>query len=149
MTAGLRLDEALRGFLAEHGTKRLAREDLWRLVGGALRLRLIAHSLAGLPHPVDDPDPARTALDSQAQRLACWYDNLAAHVGRPGRGGPPPLAAPVLASPVDAATWDVPAHHLSCTLWVDQHLQFLGGHTAELVAPAAQVTEQWRTPWWR
>jgi uncharacterized membrane protein YccC len=149
VTAGLRLDEALRGFLAEQGTKRLAKEDLWRLVGGALRLRLIAHSLAGLPHPVDDPDPARTALDSQAQRLACWYDRLAAHVGRPGPDRPPPLEAPLLASPVDGAAWDVPAHHLSCTLWVDEHLQCLGVHMAELVAPAAQVTEQWRTPWWR
>lgn len=149
VTAGLRLDEALRGFLAEHGTKRLAKEDLWRLVGGALRLRLIAHSLAGLPHPVDDPDPARTALDSQAQQLACWYDRLAAHVGRPGRGEPPPLEAPVLTSPVDGPAWDMPAHHLSCTLWVDEHLQSLGVHMAELVAPAAQVTEQWRTPWWR
>lgn len=147
VTAGLRLDEALRGFLAEHGTKRLAKEDLWRLVGGALRL--IAHSLAGLPHPVDDPDPARIALDSQAQQLACWYDSLSAHVGRPARDEPPPLAVPALASPVDGAAWDVPAQHLSCTLWVDEHLQSLGMHMAELVAPAAQVTEQWRTPWWR
>jgi len=69
VTAGLRLDEALRGFLAEHGTKRLAKEDLWRLVGGALRPRLIAHSLAGLHHPGDDPYQARPALDSPAHAL--------------------------------------------------------------------------------
>ncbi|WP_227834047.1 FUSC family protein [Nocardia macrotermitis] len=54
-TADLRLDEAVRGYLAERGTKRMPREDLWRLVNGTTRLRLTARSLAGLP-------PRRTGL---------------------------------------------------------------------------------------
>ena len=41
-TAGVRLDEGLRGFLSEQGSKRIAKQDLWRLVGGSLRLRLTA-----------------------------------------------------------------------------------------------------------
>ncbi|HEX3732554.1 MAG TPA: FUSC family protein, partial [Mycobacteriales bacterium] len=116
VTAGLRLDDAVRGFLAEQGTKRMAKEDLWRLAGGALRLRLIAHSLAGLPHPVEDPDPTRAALGAQAEQLACWYSRLAAHVGRPGDGEPARLESPRLPSPVNGAAQDGPAHHLSCAL---------------------------------
>src|SRR5580704_3320495 len=42
VTAGIRLDEALRGFLAEQGAKRLSKEDLWMLVMATMRLRLTA-----------------------------------------------------------------------------------------------------------
>ena len=48
-TAGVRLDEGLRGFLSEQGSKRIAKQDLWRLVGGSLRLRLTAHAVAEMP----------------------------------------------------------------------------------------------------
>ena len=51
VTAGIRLDEALRGFLAEQGTKRVSKEDLWMLVMASMRLRLTAYSLAGLQAP--------------------------------------------------------------------------------------------------
>jgi uncharacterized membrane protein YccC len=40
ITAGLRLDDALRGFLAEQGAKRMPKEDIWRLVSGTLRAAL-------------------------------------------------------------------------------------------------------------
>jgi hypothetical protein len=48
VTAGIRLDEALRGFLAEQGAKRLSKEDLWMLVVATMQLRLTATSLASL-----------------------------------------------------------------------------------------------------
>ncbi len=48
VTASIRLDEALRGFLAEQGSKRLSKEELWMLVMAAMRLRLTAFSLAGM-----------------------------------------------------------------------------------------------------
>jgi uncharacterized membrane protein YccC len=51
VTAGIRLDEALRGFLAEQGAKRVSKEDLWMLVMASMRLRLTAYSLAGLQAP--------------------------------------------------------------------------------------------------
>ncbi len=149
VTAGLRLDEALRGFLAERGTKRMAKEDLWRLVGGAMRLRLIAHSLAGLPHPVEDPDPTRKVLGTQAATLAGWYDHLATQVGPPSHGEAVRLEIPALPSPLDGTARDTTSQHLSCTLWVDEHIQNLGAHLTELVGPAGQVREQWGTPWWR
>src|SRR5215470_1425891 len=49
VTASSRVDEALRAFLAEQGTKRLANEDLWSLVMASTRLRLTAYSVASLP----------------------------------------------------------------------------------------------------
>src|SRR6202008_2277577 len=52
VTAGIRLDEALRGFLAEQGAKHLSKPDLWMLVMATMRLRLTAYSLAGMQEPV-------------------------------------------------------------------------------------------------
>jgi len=51
VSAGIRLDDALRGFLAEQGSKRAAKEDLWALVTAVTRLRLTASTLAGLRQP--------------------------------------------------------------------------------------------------
>ncbi|WP_216898907.1 FUSC family protein, partial [Nocardia alni] len=76
LTADMRLDEAIRGYLAERGTKRMPREHLWRLVTGTTRLRLTAQSLAGLPHPDAEPDPVSQALHAQSAQLALWFDEL-------------------------------------------------------------------------
>jgi uncharacterized membrane protein YccC len=59
VTAGIRLDDALRLFLAENGTKRVPKEDLWRLVMATMRLRLTAHSLAVLPARTRHDGPPR------------------------------------------------------------------------------------------
>jgi hypothetical protein len=48
VTAGIRLDEALRVYLVEQGAKRLSKEDLWTLVVATMQLRLTATSLSGL-----------------------------------------------------------------------------------------------------
>jgi uncharacterized membrane protein YccC len=48
VTAGIRLDDALRGFLAEQGSKRVSKQDLWSLVMATMRVRLTAFSMAGL-----------------------------------------------------------------------------------------------------
>jgi uncharacterized membrane protein YccC len=50
VAAATRLDDALRGFLAEQGSKRLKKEDLWTLVSATTQLRLTATTLAGLRH---------------------------------------------------------------------------------------------------
>ena len=55
----IRLDEALRGFLAEQGAKHLSKPDLWMLVMATMRLRLTAYSLAGLQAPGARPAPQR------------------------------------------------------------------------------------------
>jgi uncharacterized membrane protein YccC len=89
-TAGIRLDEALRGFLAEQGAKKLSKEDMWMLVMATMRLRLTAYSLAGL----EAPDAAkhrshrgtayaRSALSQATADLTDFYERVAMLVGRP------------------------------------------------------------------
>ena len=67
VSAGIRLDDAVRGFLTEQGSKRVSKEDLWTLVNSATRLRLTAHSLAGLrpAMPVPSTDPAVGVVPGQ------------------------------------------------------------------------------------
>ena len=90
VTAAIRLDEALRGFLAEQGAKHLSKPDLWMLVTATMRLRLTAYSLAGL----QAPGPARVhrhrgmtdvrrLLSEAAAELAAFYERVAVLVGRP------------------------------------------------------------------
>jgi uncharacterized membrane protein YccC len=93
VTAGIRLDEALRGFLAEQGSKRVSKEELWMLVMASMRLRLTAYSLAGLQPPEhlrqrNHPglSYARTALASAAADLTGFYERVAVLVGRPVAG---------------------------------------------------------------
>ena len=89
VTAGIRLDEALRGFLAEQGAKRLSKEDLWTLVTATMQLRLTSTSLASLQalEPVRYHHPgiahARAALENDTAGLAGFYERVAALVGRP------------------------------------------------------------------
>jgi hypothetical protein len=90
VTAGIRLDEALRGFLAEQGTKRLSKADLWMLVMATMRLRLTAYSLAGLQGPMHPPHHtypgivfAKKVLTEATTELAAFYERIAVLVGRP------------------------------------------------------------------
>jgi len=92
-TAGIRLDEALRGFLAEQGAKRVSKEDLWMLVMASMRLRLTAYSLAGMeaPEHLRQHDHrrlgyARSTLTSATADLTDFYERVAALVGRPVAG---------------------------------------------------------------
>jgi Fusaric acid resistance protein-like len=145
--AGLRLEEALRGFIAEQGTKHVPKEQLWRLVGGSLRLRLTAHAVATLPPDRGyDPAVAEAVLGRRTDALDEFYERLAAQVGRPHRGGNGvvPLAPPEFdGEPVEnhAVTRQ--------SVWLCEHLDHLTEHLHELVAPAAAVAEVRRRPWWR
>ncbi len=93
VTAGIRLDEALRGFLAEQGAKRVSKEDLWMLVMASMRLRLTAYSLAGLQPPEHLRQHkhramayARTALAHATADLTGFYERVAVLVGKPMPG---------------------------------------------------------------
>src|SRR5689334_14700999 len=93
VTAGIRLDEALRGFLAEQGAKRVSKEDLWMLVMASTRLRLTAYSLAGMrapehlrQHKRRSTAYARSALAQATADLAGFYERVAVLVGRPMAG---------------------------------------------------------------
>jgi len=116
VTAALRLDDALRGFLAEQGAKRVSKEDLWSLVTATQQLRLTAHTLAGLrdvPDAVMGPvtclplegsesytgTPACVSLQMAAAGLADFYGRIADEVAYHGRDAPTPVPAPVITGP--------------------------------------------------
>ncbi|MGZ4247561.1 MAG: FUSC family protein, partial [Solirubrobacteraceae bacterium] len=128
VTAGVRLDDALRGLLAEQGSKRIRKEDLWRLVGGSLRLRLTAHAVAGLPRVEGHATGASpTVLNERTAMLQAWYDNLAAQVDRPRGQAIATLTPPEF------------AHRRKATspraVWLCEHLDHLADHLGELVVP--------------
>jgi uncharacterized membrane protein YccC len=169
--ASLRLDDAVRGLLAEQGSKRLSKEDLWTLVMATTRLRLTAQSLAGLRQadtvPGAPPDtaclplagseeyagaPACVALRSEATGLAGFYGQVADEVGHTRRSGPlTPVPAPPVMGPAvprsGAAAEDEAVHpHL---LWVQEHLHHLSQAAQMVIEPALHVAEIRRRPWWR
>jgi uncharacterized membrane protein YccC len=147
IAAGVRLDDAMRGFLAEQGAKRVPKQQLWRLVAGTMRARLTAHSLAGLPNPDVGPDRVRLMLSEQAGQLAAWYDHLASRLDRTDHGTVPVLSPPEFRDPL--LMEGVTVGDLSCALWVSEHLKHLTPRLSELVEPATVVAAQRHQPWWR
>jgi uncharacterized membrane protein YccC len=161
ITAGSRLDEALRAYLAEQGTKRLTNDEVWGLVMATTRLRLTAYAVASLPangngsheHNGAGTDPDLVAFRRQTADLAGFYEHLAVQVGPPGRQ-PPPLAA--LAAPDGpdypkgvACAGNTPAHYRPDMLWVGEHLYHLAQRGQAITGPAAKVAEMRQLPWWR
>ena len=150
VTAGLRLDEALRGFLTEQGTKRLRKEDLWRMVGAAMRLRLTAHSLAKLHDEEQDADPTRRVIEEHAERLAGWYQELARLLARPvDRASRDRRPRELDGLAAYAHTVSAPSAKQPRQVWVALHLDHLREHLPELVGPAAEIVALRRRPWWR
>jgi hypothetical protein len=119
-SAGLRLQDAIRGFLTEQGSKKLSKEDLWTLVNASTRLRLSAYTLAGLRTADLEPGvpavagaaclpltgseeyagaPACVRLRSVAENLAGFYGAVAEEVSRPGHGELAPVPAPAMTGP--------------------------------------------------
>ncbi len=159
VTAGIRLDDALRGYLAEQGTKRGSKQDLWSLVMATMRLRLTAYSVASLrglgpdgnapqyPDGSGAGDRSLAVLQQQTADLATFYNGIAAEVGAPHRNMPTlPVAVPDLA----ADGWSPAAPvRLPRALWVREHLRHLGVHAEEITSPAERLARQRRSPWWR
>ena len=164
ISAGIRLDDALRGYLAEQGTKQLSKQDLWYLVMATMRLRLTANSLAAL-RPAGTPGAARPgqngrgdpALDELAQLttdLTGFYERVATEVGPPHRDDEPvSLAVPALPGldgpdgQGDGET--TPARQRLHALWVREHLYHLGSHAPGIIEPAERLARLRRSPWWR
>jgi uncharacterized membrane protein YccC len=163
--AGARLDEALRAYLGEQGTKRLNTEDLWTLVMGTTRLRLTAYAVASLPANGNgngtsgrdqagaDADPELAAFRQQAADLVGFYERLAAQVGPPGHAPPPPTALPApdgAAYPEGVAcARTTPPHYRPEMLWVGEHLYHLAQRGQAIAEPAAKVAKARQLPWWR
>jgi uncharacterized membrane protein YccC len=144
-TAALRLEDALRGFLADQGSKRISKQQLWRLVGGSLRLRLTAYAVSRLP-----PDPAavgdaREALEKRTEILVAFYARLAELLGAPAqpaivRLDPPRFGADTIVHASSGSHYGV---------WLCEHLDHLADHLGELLEPALRIAQLRRVPWWR
>jgi uncharacterized membrane protein YccC len=145
LDAGLRLDDALRGFLAEQGAKHMEKQELWRLVGGSMRLRLTANAVAGMPHDAAGVEPARAALRGRTQTLTSWFEHLASLVDKPREWDVVAPGAPRFA-PEDKVDDRSGSPY---GVWLCEHLDHLAEHLEDLVRPAVRVAEIRRRPWWR
>jgi uncharacterized membrane protein YccC len=146
VTAGVRLDDALRGFVAEQGTKHMVKDELWHLVGGSLRLRLTGHAVAMLrparPRQLGDMEEV---LARRAEVLASWYERLADQLDRP-RGHPVASLEPPTFDDGDDIRRLAGSQR---SIWLCEYLSHLSEHLGELVEPAAHMAEVRRRPWWR
>jgi len=160
ISAGSRLDDAVRGYLNEQGAKRMAKADLWLLVMAAQRIRLTAHSLSSLPvrhesarHPQPGNRPAGVALEPEYAGLASFYEQIAGQVQDPHAGPATlteiPLPASVLSLAAEPEKGNGLASYDPETLWVQMHLEQLGSHAAGLSGPAAKLARLRRAAWWR
>jgi hypothetical protein len=162
VNASARLDEALRAYLAEQGTKRLGNEDLWSLIMGTTWLRLTAYAVASLPasgngsgnheqaRAAADPDLA--AFRRQTADLAGFYEHLAVQVGPPGHAPPPQVLPPPEGPDYPkgvACAGNTPPHYRPDMLWVGEHLYHLAQRGQAITVPAAKVAELRQLRWWR
>jgi len=145
VSAGARLDDALRGFLTERGSKRIEKEQLWRLVGGSLRLRLTAHAVAALPRDPIALAAARQALERRTKILTDWYGRLATLVDRPS-GQPVTVLQPPRFGADTVVTATSGSHY---GVWLCEHLDHLAEHLGEMIEPASRLAELRRAPWWK
>jgi uncharacterized membrane protein YccC len=156
LATAARLDDGVRGYLTEQGSKRLTKSDLWTLVMASTRLRLTAYSMASLParpaariHPSGVP----AGLSRQLAGLSAFYGQLAAVVGKPARREAlPQVTAELPQSGIRAAARPPrggEAADDSDVLWVGQHLDHLESHAAAITGPAERLAGVRRRPWWR
>ena len=130
--AGSRLDDAMRALMAEQGSKKVPKDQVWRLVGGTRRLRLTALSLTATARP-GTPPPASQSLVEESVRLAGVCDDLAGRLSRTSSTVAQELAT--LPAPVGAPPHD----HNSYALWVREHLVHAQRDLATMVEPATMV----------
>ena len=140
--AGNRLDDALRGLLSEQGTKRVPKDDLWRLEGAALRLRLVAYALAREVSPQRSRGEGPRTVMAESVRLAGEYDALAARLGHT-----PDTVAEELAG-LDLGASDHAAEE-GQLVWIRLHLDHLADDLEEIAQPARSLAERVDSPWWR
>jgi len=170
VSAGIRLDDAVRGFLTEQGSKKLGKEDLWAMVNAATRLRLTANTLAALrpATPVASADPAVrvvpgsaclplagsdeyagapacTGLRLEAGALAGFYGAIAQEIGRPTLGPtwvePPLVLAPAMPRKEPASAAGAPAGAPAGPELPHPHLLWVQEHLHHLSKDAQSVSE--------
>lgn len=163
--AGVRLDDALRQYLAEKGAKLVPLESVAALANGATRLRLAGSAIAALRHEapdgtvVPDGDDRLNApvavLNRRADSLSSWYAKLAD--GFVDRHGPPlpeldgdeQSFLEVVLPAIEKCGDRDRAARAERLLWSGQYLGDVNRQRAELLEPARQVRAAQTNPWWR
>ena len=152
LTADSRLDESVRGYLAQQGTKQVERGELWRLIGGTLRLRLTAQVVTRLPEACAGNDPDGLGpIRARTEALVGWYEQLALQVGRPTHASWKLLEQeiePLVKVDLDRSATAERGRTRSA-VWLGELLEHLIEHLEDLVAPAMHVAASRRRPWWR
>jgi uncharacterized membrane protein YccC len=165
MAAGDRLDEALRQYLAERGTKSVPLESVVALANGAARVRLAGSAIKHLQLAAGRPVPAagHEVLDGSAEVLlrrtadvSGWYDALANSFARGGSGVPDGVASSPAASFLDVVLPAVDhcpdgkcAEQAERLLWSGQYIGDVDQLRTDLLGPARQVVTAEARPWWR
>jgi uncharacterized membrane protein YccC len=164
MAAGERLDEALRQYLAERGTKRVPLESVAALANGATRLRLAGAAIKrlqfersdGLPPVAVDGvlDRPATVLSRRAAEVTGWYEALGTAFAR--SGNPLPSDGHVAGAdsflevvlPAVEACDDGQRAQAERLLWSGQYLGDVDRLRSDLLEPAGQVAAARARPWW-
>ena len=148
LSASIRLDDALRGLLAEQGTKLMPKEHLWKLVGAAMRLRLTAHALTRAQPTPPGFEDAKDTLTGWTADLVSWYNRLALNLAGDVvddrltlEGALPPV--PGLFDPTPSAA--IPTR----AMWIGERLRDLRYHLADTIGPALELSALRHRPWWR
>lgn len=142
--ASERLDDATRSLLAEQSAKRTPKEEVWNLVGGAMKLRLTAASLAAAEPPRRAVgESARYRLLQESLEVAGQCDELAALLGHTEETVVRELAGVM---PTSGRHEPSPAPRL---VWVRQHIEHARSVVLSMSEPASDVARVRRTPWWR
>jgi uncharacterized membrane protein YccC len=164
MAAGERLDEALRQYLAEQGTKQVPLESVAALANGAARVRLAGTAIKRLP--LDTPagrlvgsgdeslDVPVDVLVRRMRDVAGWYEMLAEAFARPGSPLPQDGSSPgesfldVVLPAIDRCGDPERAAHAEQLLWSGQYVGDVDQLRHDLLTPAAQVAAARAGPWW-
>ncbi len=141
--AGTRLDDALRAFMAEQGSKKVPKDQVWRLVGGVRRLRLTAESLTVTPRPEPSSGLASHVLVEESVRLAGMCDELAGRLSRTSST----VAQELVSLP--GPPLPTPDGHEGYLLWVREHLLHVKRDLATMVEPVQTIAARRAEPWWR
>lgn len=163
--AGLRLDDALRQYLAEKGPKQVPLESVTKLGNGATRLRLAGSAIKELRlaapggqiagGDADALDAPAAVLGRRGDAVTEWYARLATEIsGRngtvpdPGLGQTDSFLDVVLPS-VERCGDPDRAARAERLLWAGQYLGDVDQLRPSLVRPANEVATARRRPWWQ
>jgi uncharacterized membrane protein YccC len=168
ISAGIRLEDALRAYLAEQGAKPISKDDLWSLVMATTRLRLTAYSLASLcaagvrtpaghpasrgsPGPPGTTDPASPAgqpgspaARQVAASLSRQAAELASFYDRVATAVGPPsrqALAPLTAPALDGPSWEHCLPDTEEAAHTGPHALWVRDHLQHLGAHADAITE--------